>query len=243
MKSKLIDYVLNKIGDFKIAQGLILSGNVFINEEKIIFPNYLINEKDKIRIIEKEHYVSRGAYKLLHAIKKWDIDFKNKIVIDVGSSTGGFTQVLLENGAKRVYCVDSGTNQLDYNLRKNEKTVVLENTNLKNINSELIRDYVDFIVCDVSFISLKEVFKVAKKVNSKHLELILLIKPQFEASKNLVENKGIVSLKHHESIIENVKNYDAENFKFVELEQSPILGKKSKNIEYLSYFIRKEKLD
>ncbi|UUD37044.1 hemolysin A [Mycoplasmopsis californica] len=241
MKIKLINYVDQIIQDFKKSQGLILSGRVFINNEKATSLNVLVREKDKVEILQKEHYVSRGAYKLLHAIETWKLDFKDKVVIDIGSSTGGFTQVSLEQGAKTVYCVDSGTNQLDYNLRQDARTIVLENTNLKILDQNLIPDAIDFIVCDVSFISLREVFKVAKLFKSKHLELILLIKPQFEALKEFVEDKGVVPVKFHNEIIEKVKNYDKDNFAFIALETSPILGKKSKNTEYLAHFIRKEK--
>lgn len=240
-KIKLIDVVNKIINNPKKADALIRIGDVFVNNQVETLPSKTIKDSDHVTITPEKFFVSRGALKLKHAIEHWKLDFNNKTIVDIGSSTGGFTQISLLNGAKKVYCVDSGTNQLDYSLRMDPRTVVLENTNLKNVNQEIIPDAIDWIVCDVSFISLKEVFKSVLNLNLNKTQLILLIKPQFEARRDLVENKGIVDIKHHKSIIDNVINYDKENFELVDYIESPITGKKSKNLEYLSYFKIKEK--
>lgn len=239
-KSKLIDLVNKKINDFKKAEALIRTGAVFVANEKIVMPNELVDQNKVVEIRTPNKYVSRGALKLEHAIKHWKLDFKNKHVVDIGSSTGGFTQVALMHGAKHVYCIDSGTNQLDYELRVNKQTTVYENTNLKSIDSAMFNHQIDWVVCDVSFISLRFVFESVLNINSTNIQLILLIKPQFEAQRDLVEDRGIVNKKYHQEIINNVKNYDPINYEFIDCVQSPITGKKSKNIEYLAYFKRRQ---
>ncbi|MDJ1648975.1 TlyA family RNA methyltransferase [Mycoplasma phocimorsus] len=236
-KVKLIDLVNKKINNYELCQKLIRSGKVLVNYETILLPNILVDQEANIQINYEEEYVSRGAYKLKHAIEYWKLDFKDKNIVDIGSSTGGFTQISLLNDAKLVYCIDSGTNQLDFSLRRDERTIVYEKTNLKLINKEMISEDIDFVVCDVSFISLKEVFKAVLRLKG-NIKLILLIKPQFEAPRIYVQKKGIVEERHHEEIIQMVKNYDPINYKFIDLVKSPITGKKSNNIEYLAYFER-----
>ncbi len=237
-KVKLIDLVNKKINNNQLCEKLIRSGKVLVNYEVVFLPNILIDATANIQINNEEEYVSRGAYKLKHAIEHWNLNFKNKNIVDIGSSTGGFTQISLLNGAKIVYCIDSGTNQLDFSLRRDERTVVYEKTNLKLIDDTIIPDAIDFVVCDVSFISLKEVFKAVLKLKG-NIKLILLIKPQFEAPRIYVQEKGVVDEKFHYEIIESVKNYDSQNYKFIDVIKSPITGKKSNNIEYLAYFERK----
>ena len=217
------------------AYKLIKSGNVLVNEEVNLFPNTKINNQ-LIRIKEIKHYVSRGAYKLLKAIEIWNIDFNNKVVLDIGSSTGGFTQVALEHKANYVYALDVGTNQLDYSLRSNDKVKVLEKTNLKTITKEMFNKKIDIVITDVSFISLKHVFKVLE--DFKGITLVVLIKPQFEANSNQVQSKGIVPNELHKEIIDKVKNYAKQyNFIFQDVKESPIKGQKSGNVEYLALFI------
>lgn len=221
------------------AQALIMSGNVLVNEEVVIIKSKKIKESDNVRIKQRKIWVSRGAYKLLEALEKFDINVKNKICLDVGSSTGGFTHVLLEKGAKKIYALDSGTNQLDFSIRKNSRVVSLERTNLKSIKRNMFNEKIDFICCDVSFISVKSLFNVLAKENilSANNEIIILIKPQFEANSNLVENGGFVDPKYHKEIIELIINFAQNlNFKFESITESPIKGNKSKNIEYLTFF-------
>ncbi|MBR2055685.1 MAG: TlyA family RNA methyltransferase [Mycoplasmataceae bacterium] len=226
----------------KESLGLIMSGNVLVNEEIVIKGSTKIKENDVIRIKNKKKWVSRGSYKLLEAIEKFNLDLTNKICLDVGASTGGFTQVLLSKGAKKIYSLDSGTNQLDFTLRQNEKVVSLEKTNLKSINDDMFEEKIDFICCDVSFISVKKLFDVLSKTNvlANDNYVLILIKPQFEASSNIVEKGGFVNKIHHKDIIDSIISYAIKlNFIFLSIIESPIKGNVSKNIEYLALF-RKE---
>lgn len=226
----------------KESLGLIMSGNVLVNEEIVIKGSTKIKENDVIRIKNKKKWVSRGSYKLLEAIEKFNLDLINKICLDVGASTGGFTQVLLSKGAKKIYSLDSGTNQLDFTLRQNEKVVSLEKTNLKSINDDMFEEKIDFICCDVSFISVKKLFDVLSKTNvlANNNYVLILIKPQFEASSNIVEKGGFVNKIHHKDIIDSIISYAIKlNFIFLSIIESPIKGNVSKNIEYLALF-RKE---
>lgn len=226
----------------KESLGLIMSGNVLVNEEIVIKGSTKIKENDVIRIKNKKKWVSRGSYKLLEAIEKFNLDLTNKICLDVGASTGGFTQVLLSKGAKKIYSLDSGTNQLDFALRQNEKVVSLEKTNLKSINDDMFEEKIDFICCDVSFISVKKLFDVLSKTNvlANDNYVLILIKPQFEASSNIVEKGGFVNKIHHKDIIDSIISYAIKlNFIFLSIIESPIKGNVSKNIEYLALF-RKE---
>lgn len=226
----------------KESLGLIMSGNVLVNEEIVIKGSTKIKENDVIRIKNKKKWVSRGSYKLLEAIEKFNLDLTNKICLDVGASTGGFTQVLLSKGAKKIYSLDSGTNQLDFTLRQNEKVVSLEKTNLKSIKDDMFEEKIDFICCDVSFISVKKLFDVLSKTNvlANNNYVLILIKPQFEASSNIVEKGGFVNKIHHKDIIDSIISYAIKlNFIFLSIIESPIKGNVSKNIEYLALF-RKE---
>ena len=237
MKLLLKDLLLKrKILNEKDIIKYIKAGLVLVNDVVNSFPNDKIDENSIIRIKEKKEWVSRGAYKLLHALNKFKIDVKDLTCIDIGSSTGGFTEVLLSKGAKFVYCVDSGNNQIDYKLRIHNKTKIMENTNLKII-TKLFDEEIDLIVCDVSFISVKHVFKVAKDILAPGKILIVLIKPEFEANSTLVQKGGYVNIEHHNTIIETVIEFaSSQKFKNIATVQSPILGKKAKNIEYLSIF-------
>ena len=225
----------------KESLGLIMSGNVLVNEEIVIKGSTKIKENDVIRIKNKKKWVSRGSYKLLEAIEKFNLDLTNKICLDVGASTGGFTQVLLSKGAKKIYSLDSGTNQLDFTLRQNEKVISLEKTNLKSINDDMFEEKIDFICCDVSFISVKKLFDVLSKTNvlANDNYVLILIKPQFEASSNIVEKGGFVNKIHHKDIIDSIISYAIKlNFIFLSIIESPIKGNVSKNIEYLALFRR-----
>lgn len=235
----LLEKLIKNNYDEKNAKSLIMSGNVLVNDEVILIGSHKINENDIIRIKEQKQWVSRGAYKLLEAFEKFNINVQNKNCLDVGSSTGGFTEVLLKKEANKVYSLDSGTNQLDFKLRTNNKVKVLEKTNLKNIVSNMFDSKIDFVCCDVSFISCKHLFDVLNNQNvlSKENDLIILIKPQFEANSKLVLEGGFVEEINHKEIIDNIINYaNKNNFKFINICKSPLLGNKSKNVEYLSWF-------
>ncbi|ACF07106.1 predicted 23S rRNA methylase [Metamycoplasma arthritidis] len=239
MKKTLLEIVSKETKlSLKIAEAYIREGRVIINGEKVFLPTLKFDEHtSKIELIRKNEYVSRAANKLLAAINNFDSTVSNKVCLDIGSSTGGFVQVLLEHGAKKVYAVDSGTNQLNYQLRINPQVVVYEKTNLKHLTLEMFNEPLEFVSCDVSFISLKHVFKVCEQLLSSKTQIMALIKPQFEASSKYVLEGGFVEEKHHEYIINKVINYAKEhNFTLIKIQKSPILGEKAKNIEYLSLF-------
>lgn len=169
------------------------------------------------------------------AINEFGLNFNNKVVIDIGSSTGGFTHVLLKSGASKVYALDSGTNQLDYSLRSDSRVESMEKTNLKDIKEEMFAPIPEIAVCDVSFISIKHVFKVLNE-NLHGIPLMALIKPQFEANSSQVQEGGYVPEEIHEQIIDKVKTFASEQGYFLKkIAKSPIEGGVSKNIEYISF--------
>ncbi|NUU95205.1 RNA methyltransferase [Marinitoga sp. 1135] len=216
------------------AQRLIKEGKVYVNNQKITKPSKKVDENATIKITETEKYVSRAAYKLLKAIKEFQPKINNKICADIGSSTGGFTQVLLENGAKKVYCIDSGTNQLHESLRNNEKIVLMENTNARYLRKEDFES-VEFFTSDVSFISITKIIPSIKEITANNAEGIILIKPQFELEPSKL-SKGIVKKEEYrEEAIKKVFNSLIENgFEIKGMVESPIRGKDG-NIEYLVY--------
>ena len=220
------------------AQELIKNGFVFINDNQIKKNNLLIDSNQEIKIIYFK-FVSRAGYKLDYAIQNFKIDFKNKIVLDIGSSTGGFVDCALQYGAKFVYALDVGTNQLHEILKNNSKVKSLEKTNLKMICPEMFDQLIDIITCDVSFISLKHVFEVIQKIVNNQTIMIFLIKPQFELSKEILDKtKGNINQqKYHDLAINNVLNAAKTfNFKLENIIKSPIKGKKMLNTEYLGLF-------
>ncbi|MGL5205424.1 MAG: TlyA family RNA methyltransferase [Metamycoplasmataceae bacterium] len=235
----LLEKLISMNYDEKLADSLIRIGSVFVDDEKVIKPKVKIKDNSIIKIKESKKYVSRGAYKLLSALEEFQIDPSGLICLDIGSSTGGFTQVLLEKGAKFVYALDVGTNQLDYKLRSDNRVKSLEKTNLKLINKKMFDQKIDLIVCDVSFISLKPVFDVISDLLLESSFFIALIKPQYEINSNEVSKGGFAEIELHQGIIDKIIEYSKDNFEFIKLKKSPILGNKSKNIEYLSLFKRK----
>ena len=245
-KMRLDEYLVENeyFENLDVAQRQIMIGNVIINEQKIEKAGEIINiEKIKsIRIKEKDiPYVSRGGLKLEKAIKEFNLDFENKIVMDVGASTGGFTDCALQNGAKFVYAVDVGTNQLDWKLRTNNKIKSIENKHINNLEKEDIEDEIDIIVMDISFISIKRVLHKIEEFLKKDGFTVFLIKPQFEAEREDIE-KGIVKdtdvhKKIIDDIVEEAKKY---NLYLQNLTESPIKGTKG-NTEYLAVFSKEER--
>lgn len=224
--------------DEKLANSLIKIGNVSVDNNRVTTPKIKIKDNSIIKIKETKKYVSRGSYKLLSALEEFKIDPEGLVCLDIGASTGGFTQVLLEKGAKFVYALDVGTNQLDYKLRSDIRVKALEKTNLKLINKKMFEKQIDLIVCDVSFISLRHVFNVIADLLVESSYFIALIKPQYEINSNEVSKGGFAEVELHEGIIDKIIKYSSDKFEFIKLEKSPILGNKSKNIEYLSLFKR-----
>jgi len=186
-------------------------------------------------------YVSRGGLKLEKAINEWGVSCKDAVCIDMGASTGGFTDCMLQHGARKVYAIDVGYGQLDYKLRTDERVVNMEKTNIRYLDTSLIEEPIDLISIDVSFISVKHMFPVAAQVLSEDGLILCLVKPQFEAGREQVGKGGIVREPSvHEDVINNVIGYASENGLYAqELSYSPIKGTKG-NIEYLLLLSRKK---
>ena len=193
------------------------------------------NEDADIILASKEcPYVGRGGFKLKKAIDEFSISCKDAVCVDMGASTGGFTDCMLQHGAKKVYSIDVGYGQLDYKLRIDPRVVCMEKTNIRYLDTTLIKEAVDIISIDVSFISLKHILKVATKLINQSALIICLVKPQFEAGREQVGKGGIVKdLDTHIEVIENVISYaNDSNLYPLSLTYSPIKGIKG-NIEYL----------
>lgn len=242
MKERLDKY-LTDLGYFETkskASSAIMAGHVKINDEYITKSGFQINpEKEYDIVVKSMPFVSRGGFKLKKALETFPVRVKDRICFDAGASTGGFTDCLLQNGAKFVYAVDVGYGQLDWKIRSDERVKTIEKTNLKICNfGDLYADgepVADLLVSDLSFISLTKVLENLKKLlNSDFHEMILLIKPQFEAGKEKVEKGGVVRDKNvHKEVIENVINYAKTlNYTINDLTYSSIKGP-SGNIEYL----------
>lgn len=181
-------------------------------------------------------YVSRGGLKLEKAIEVFGISASNAVCVDMGASTGGFTDCMLQNGASKVYAIDVGYGQLDYKLRVDPRVINMEKTNIRYLDTELIKEAVDLISIDVSFISVKHMLPVAAKLLKENGTVLCLVKPQFEAGREQVGKNGIVKdYKVHEEVIRKVIGYACDNsLKPVGLTYSPVKGTKG-NIEYLLY--------
>ncbi len=217
------------------AKALIMAGIVYADNQKILKAGDKVKETANIEIRgQKLPFVSRGGLKLDKAIKVFDLDMNNLICMDIGASTGGFTDCMLQNGAKKVYAVDVGYGQLAWKLRSDDRVVNMERTNIRYIDFNLITDKIDFISIDVAFISLKLVLPVAYELLKDGGDLVALIKPQFEAGKEEVGKKGVVrDPEIHRKVIEEIIEFSIVNkFKVENLDFSPIKGPEG-NIEFL----------
>lgn len=236
-----LDVILVNKGLFdsrSAAAASIMAGVVFVNGQREDKAGKKFEESDETLDISIAKdicpYVGRGGLKLEGAANEFDISLHNNVTVDIGASTGGFTDYMLQNGASKVYAVDVGYGQLDWKLRNDDRVVNLERTNIRHLTDEQIPELVDFITIDVSFISLKLVFPVASRLLKEDGQIVALVKPQFEAGKNQVGKKGIVrDLAVHKEVIENVIEYAHDNDLFAtNLTQSQITGAKG-NQEYL----------
>ncbi len=225
-------YFADKFDSRTKAAEAIEKGLVLVNG-KTIKPKDEIRENDVITFIEeKTQFVSNGGYKLARAIEVFGFDCKNKIFADIGASTGGFTDCLLQNGAKKVYAVDVGESLLHASLVGNEKIVPMENTNARYLEKQAFSDELDGVVTDVSFISLRHIFPTIKRILKSNGEAVVLIKPQFECEKKNIGKSGIVHPSAHADIVEKVLGYAVENGLFPqEITNAPL--RKGKNIEYV----------
>lgn len=217
------------------AKRLIMAGLVVHETERIDKPGQLLNREDQLRLKGQMKYVSRGGYKLEKILDNEKIDLKGKVCIDIGASTGGFTDCMLQHGAKKVYCIDVGYNQLDYRLRQNPQVVNMEKVNIRHLDPETFPEGADFISIDVSFISLELVLDVAEKLLKDGGQICVLIKPQFEAGKDKVGKGGIVreASVHREVLGKMMTLFKDLDLDVETLTSSPIHGMKG-NIEFLA---------
>ena len=222
------------------AKAMIMAGQVYIDNQKCDKAGLSVPSDAKIEVRgDTLKYVSRGGLKLEKAMKEFPVTLDGKITMDIGASTGGFTDCMLQNGAKKVYAVDVGYGQLAWKLRTDERVVNLERTNIRYVTREQIEDEIDFASIDVSFISLKLVLPVAKELLSEKGEIVALIKPQFEAGREQVGKKGVVrDIKVHKEVIKRVLDVIKELEMFASgLSFSPVKGPEG-NIEYLVWITK-----
>jgi 23S rRNA (cytidine1920-2'-O)/16S rRNA (cytidine1409-2'-O)-methyltransferase len=220
------------------AQRLIRAGSVRVAEQLASKPGHQYKDDVEVFVKQKEKYVSRGGLKIEGAHKQFNFDLQGAICLDIGSSTGGFTDFMLQHGASKVYAIDCGTNQLHYKLREDPRVVVMENTNARYLTEDEIPEKADFCSIDTSFISLTRILPPLKNLMKPDGHIISLIKPQFEAGKDQVGKGGVVrDPAIHEEVIEKIKRFGTEEleFKWLDLCTSPITGPAG-NIEFLAYW-------
>lgn len=227
-------FLAEKYGSRTKAAEAIEKGLVLVNG-KTVKPKSEIRETDELVFIEAEEtFVSNGGYKLDRALKEFRFSCENKIFVDIGASTGGFTDCLLQRGAKKIYAVDVGESLLHESLRKNPKIVRMENTNARYLKRSDFPDPIDCVVTDVSFISLRLIFPVVKELLSEDGRAFVLIKPQFECENKHIGKSGIVSPSAHAEIVKKVLGYLSESGLYpLGIVNAPV--RKGKNIEYVLY--------
>jgi 23S rRNA (cytidine1920-2'-O)/16S rRNA (cytidine1409-2'-O)-methyltransferase len=217
------------------AQALIMAGAVFAGEKKVLKAGEMLAEDAPLEVRGKDHpWVSRGGIKLDHGLTYFDFSVNGVVALDVGSSTGGFTDVLLSSGAAKVYAVDVGTNQLAWKLRKDPRVAVHEQTNARGLDSSIIPEAVDVVVCDASFISLAKVLEAPLKLAKPGAKLVALIKPQFEAGREEVGKGGVVrDPAIHERVCAQAKGWvESRGWTVLGITPSPITGPEG-NVEFL----------
>ena len=243
MKERL-DVLLIERGFFdsrEKAKAVIMAGEVFVNGQREDKAGSKFDKEADIEVKGKAlRYVSRGGLKLEKAVEVYKLDLADKVCIDIGSSTGGFTDCMLQNGAAKVYAIDVGTNQLAWKLREDRRVVSMEKTNIRYVTEDDLPEKADFASVDVSFISLTKVLKAAVNLLNTDAEMVCLIKPQFEAGREKVGKKGVVrEFSVHKEVIKLVINFALSlNFLIKGLTFSPVKGPEG-NIEYLLYIQKK----
>ncbi|MGQ9497876.1 MAG: TlyA family RNA methyltransferase [Desulfotomaculales bacterium] len=224
-------------GSREQARSAIMAGHVFVNGQKADKPGRMVNDDVQIQVRERLPYVSRGGLKLEHAIKTFGLNLRDKVVIDVGASTGGFTDCALQYGARKVYAVDVGYGQLAWNLRMDPRVVVLERTNIRYLSPEQLAEKPDFVLVDVSFISLTKILAKIESLTGSAAEGICLVKPQFEAGREKVGKKGVVrdATVHQEVLCKVCEVMEGLGWQVKGIAYSPLLGPEG-NVEFLVYF-------
>ena len=246
-KKERLDILLVDKGFFtsrEKAKASIMAGEVFVDDKRVDKAGEKVSVNANIEYKGKTlKYVSRGGLKLEKAMKEFPITLQDKVCMDIGASTGGFTDCMLQNGAKKVFSVDVGYGQFAWKLRTDERVVCMERTNIRYVTPEDIGELIDFASIDVSFISLKKIMPATKNLLKENGEVVALIKPQFEAGREKVGKKGVVrDISVHKEVVSGIINFLLENdLNVLGLSYSPIKGPEG-NIEYLVYFTKdKEK--
>ena len=242
---KRLDVLLVEKGFFESrekAKAVIMSGCVYVNNQKADKAGTNFDENAAVEVRDNRmRYVSRGGYKLEKAMEVFPITLEGKVTMDIGASTGGFTDCMLQNGAQKVYAVDVGYGQLAWKLRSDERVVNLVRTNMRYVTHEQVPEWIDFFSVDVAFISLKLILPAARGVCAENAEAVCLIKPQFEAGRENVGKNGVVrDKKVHIAVVEEIIDFCLNNgFSVLGLSFSPIKGPQG-NIEYLLYIKRSD---
>ena len=225
------------------AQALILAGNVFAGERRVAKAGDLLAEDAVLTVKGRDHpWVSRGGVKLAHGLEHFGFDVTGKVALDVGSSTGGFTDVLLTRGALRVYAIDVGTNQLAWKLRSDDRVIVHEQTNARALTREIVPEPIDIVVCDASFIALSTVLDAALDLAAPGALVVALVKPQFEAGRGEVGKGGVVrDAAVHERVCADAAAWvESKGWSVLGIETSPITGPEG-NVEFLLGAIKGER--
>ena len=237
MEKKRLDIILFERGYFESrekAKSAIMAGNVLVNNDKADKPGTYFNDDCEIRIIGNTNpYVSRGGLKLERALEEFQIDLKGKVIIDIGASTGGFTDCALKNGAEKSYAIDVGYGQLAWTLRQDPRVLTMERTNIRNVKTEDINEPADFVFIDVSFISIQKVIPIAANLLKENGQIISLVKPQFEAGRGEVGKNGVVRKESiHKEVVKRIIHFVAtKGMTVINFCYSPIKGPKG-NIEF-----------
>lgn len=239
MAKKRLDVAVAELGlaeSRQKAQALIMAGGVYVNGQKQLKAGATVEAEDTVEVKNSPRYVSRGGLKLEKAMNLWPIDLRDLVCADIGASTGGFTDCMLQNGARLVYAVDVGYNQLDWRLRTHPQVVCMERTNARYLTREHIPEPLDFFSVDVSFISLNLILPALRPLIKEEGQAVCLVKPQFEAGKDKVGKKGVVrDPAVHLEVLECFLEHAAQaGFSVRDMSFSPIKGPEG-NIEYLGY--------
>lgn len=242
MEEYRLDVYIQNLGLTKTrekAKQLILEGNVSVNDKISMKPSHKVSEKDCIRILSNFEYVGRGAAKLEKAVNFFKISTDDKCAIDIGASTGGFTDYLIKNNARKVYAVDVGHNQLHESLINDSRVINLEGTNFRYVDTSIFKESIDLITVDVSFISLNLILPKIAEIINNNTDVIILIKPQFEAGRENIGKNGVVrDAKTHVNVLKNIDMFAKSNLLFLmNITFSPIKGGDG-NIEYLGHIKR-----
>ncbi|MBR4632523.1 MAG: TlyA family RNA methyltransferase [Elusimicrobia bacterium] len=214
------------------AQALVMAGSVLVNGKKITKAGTQVSTEDIIEIEKQNPYVSRGGLKLESVLNLFELDFNDKICIDIGASTGGFTDCMLQHGAKKVYAVDVGTAQLHYKLRNDARVVNIENVNFRYFDKSLLKDDIDIITIDVSFISLDKILPLASEIIKNTGFIVAMIKPQFELEPNEIKKGVVKDEKLRQKAIDKIKNFALNlGLEIIKEQDSGIKGPKG-NLEH-----------